>query len=75
MRAGLERCREIDAAAVVILGHPDFYPRFGFRPVARFGLSCAYDVPAEAFMAIELEPNGLRGAAGTVSYHPGFAGV
>jgi putative acetyltransferase len=75
VRAGLERCREIGAAAVVVLGHPDFYPRFGFRPVARFGLSCAYDVPAEAFVAIELEPDGLSGAAGTVSYHPAFAGV
>ena len=75
VRAGLERCREMGAAAVVVLGHPDFYPRFGFLPAARLGLSCEYDVPAEAFMAMELEPNGLRGAAGIVSYHPAFAGV
>jgi putative acetyltransferase len=44
-------------------------------PAARLGLSCEYDVPAEAFMAMELEPSGLRGAAGTVSYHPAFAGI
>jgi putative acetyltransferase len=75
VRAGIDRGREIGAAAVVVLGHPGFYPRFGFLPAARFGLTCEYDVPAEAFMAIELEPNGLRGAAGTVSYHPAFAGV
>jgi putative acetyltransferase len=75
VRAGIDRGREIGAAAVVVPGHPGFHPRFGFLPAARFGLTCEYDVPAEAFMAIELEPNGLRGAAGTVSYHPAFAGV
>jgi putative acetyltransferase len=75
VRAGLERCKDMGAAAAVVLGHPGFYPRFGFLPAARFGLTCEYDVPAEAFIAIELEPNGLRGAAGTVSYHPAFAGV
>lgn len=74
-RTGLERCRELGAAAVVVLGHPDFYPRFGFLPAARFGLACEYDVPAEAFMALELEPHALRGASGTVSYHPAFAGL
>ena len=75
VRAGLERCREIGAAAVVVLGHPDFYPRFGFLSAARFGLACEYDVPAEAFMALELEPHAFRGAAGIVSYHPAFAGI
>jgi putative acetyltransferase len=75
VRAGLESCADIGAEAVVVLGHPDFYPRFGFLPAVRFGLGCEYDVPAEAFMAIELEPHALRGIAGTVSYHPAFAGI
>ena len=75
VRAGLERCSETGAAAVVVLGHPDFYPRFGFLPAMRFGLMCQYDVPAEAFMAMELVPGALRGATGTVSYHPAFAGI
>jgi putative acetyltransferase len=75
VRAGLECCREMGAAAVVVLGHPDFYPRFGFMPAARLGLACQYHVPAEAFMAMELKPHAMRGAAGTVSYHPAFAGI
>jgi putative acetyltransferase len=75
VRAGLERCREIGAEAVVVLGHPDFYPRFGFLPAARFGLTCEYDVPAEAFMVLELERHALRGATGTVSYHRAFASI
>ncbi len=75
VRAGLQRCRELGAGAVVVLGHPSYYPRFGFSPAARFGIGCEYDVPAEAFMAIELCPGALHGASGTVKYHTAFAGL
>lgn len=75
MFSRIERCREIGVAAAVVLGYRDFYPRFGFLPATRFGLSCEYDVPTESFMAMELEPHAMSGAAGTVSYHPAFAGI
>ena len=75
VEAGLARCKELGAVAVVVLGHPEFYPRFGFVPAARFGLECEYEVPVEAFMAMELQPHALRGAAGKVSYHPAFGSV
>lgn len=52
VRAGLERCKQLPCGAVVVLGHPDYYPRFGFVPASRFGLACEYDVPDEAFMAL-----------------------
>ena len=71
--AGLDACRSLGAAAVVVLGHTAYYPKFGFVPAARFGLRCEYDVPPEAFMALELRPGALAGAAGTVRYHPAFA--
>jgi putative acetyltransferase len=75
VRAGLERCGQVGAAAAVVLGHPGFYPRFGFSPAARFGLACEYDVTPEAFMAIELRPGALRGASGTIQYHAAFRNV
>jgi putative acetyltransferase len=65
----------LGAAAVVVLGHPEYYPKFGFSPAARFRLASEYDVPAEAFMALELRPGALRGGSGTVKYHPAFAEV
>jgi len=68
VRAGLEACKEIGAGAVVVLGHSDYYPRFGFTAAVNFGIGCEYDVPAEAFMALELRPGYLRGASGTVKY-------
>ena len=73
VKAGLERCKELGVVAVVVLGHPEFYPKFGFAPADRFGLRCDYDAPAEAFMAIELRAGGLRAASGTVKYHAAFS--
>lgn len=73
--AGLQRCRELGAGAVVVLGHPDYYPRFGFRPAVEFGLHSEYQVPNEAFMALELEPAYLDGVDGLVRYHEEFAAL
>jgi len=75
VRAGLEACRRLPADAVMVLGHPAYYPRFGFAPGVRSGLGCEYDVPAEAFMVLELRPGALRGATGTVRYHAEFASL
>jgi putative acetyltransferase len=72
VRAGLDASRKRGAAAVVVVGHPAFYPRFGFIPASRFGLRCEYEVPDDVFMALELRPGVLR-TGGFVRYHPAFA--
>jgi len=72
VRAGLEACKQIGAGAVVVLGHSDYYPRFGFTAAVNFGIGCGYDVPAEAFMALELRPGYLRDASGMVKYLAAF---
>lgn len=69
VRAGIETCREAGYKAVVVLGHAGYYPRFGFQPASAFGIQCAYDVPDEAFMALELVPGALKNLHGTVHYH------
>ena len=74
VRAGIEACRKAGAGAVVVVGHPAFYPRFGFVPASRLRLRCEYDVPDEVFMALELVPGVLAGRSGLVQYHPAFAG-
>ncbi|HEY8518334.1 MAG TPA: N-acetyltransferase [Candidatus Binatia bacterium] len=68
--AGLEECRSLGAAAVVVLGHAAYYPRFGFRPASLFGLRSEYDVADDVFMALELRDGTLAGVSGTVRYHP-----
>ncbi len=70
---GLDRCRRVNAAAVVVLGHAQYYPRFGFIPASRLSLRCEYDVPEDVFMVRELRDGALRGFSGTIRYHPIFA--
>ncbi|MEG4028865.1 MULTISPECIES: N-acetyltransferase [unclassified Microcoleus] len=70
---GLKECGRSGFQAVVVLGHPDFYPRFGFIPASRKSLKCEYDVPDEAFMVLELESGALQDCSGTVKYRSEFS--
>jgi putative acetyltransferase len=72
---GLRRCAKLGYGAAVLLGHPSYYPRFGFLPADRFGLRCEFPAPPEAFMALELAPGGLDGEPALVRYHPAFSDV
>jgi putative acetyltransferase len=71
---GLARARERGAGAAVVLGHPDYYPRFGFAVSTKYGIHYP-EVPEDAFMAAELVPGALVAAAGAVRYHPAFDDV
>lgn len=75
VRAGLNECKRLGFGAAVVLGHPTYYPRFGFSSSARFGIGCEYDVPEEAFMVVELQAGFLNGTSGKVKYHPAFSEV
>lgn len=57
-------------AAVVVLGHPDYYPRFGFERASRFGLRWEHPCDDAAFMALALVPRALDDCAGVVGYRP-----
>ena len=73
VKRGLSIMRERDCPFVIVLGHVEYYPRFGFVPASRFGLQCQWDgVPDDVFMAIELKPDGLRGIRGIVRYRDEF---
>ena len=72
---GLRQCKHSGYAAVVVLGHPDYYPRFGFVPSVNYGIKTEYDVPAEVFMIKELQNGALDGWSGTVRYHQAFKDV
>jgi putative acetyltransferase len=73
VRAGLDACRDAGFGAVVVLGHPDYYPRFGFEPASRRGVTTEYDVPDPVFMLLELTPGGADALQGVARYHPAFA--
>lgn len=72
METGLAKCQAAGHRVVLVLGHPTYYPRFGFQPAADFGISCAYDVPEDAFMALELQRGALANVSGVAHYEPEF---
>jgi putative acetyltransferase len=70
VRRGLDQLREQGERIVIVLGHPDYYPRFGFSVGKASGLESPF--PAEAYMALELEPGALSGVRGKVGYPMAF---
>jgi putative acetyltransferase len=73
--AGLRECAEAGCQVVVVVGHPEFYPRFGFRRGSSYGLRSEFDVRDEVFMVAELTSAALAGRAGLVRYLPEFSGA
>jgi putative acetyltransferase len=71
---GLEVSRENDCDAVVVLGHTDYYPRFGFSRASDLGLDNEYGA-GDAFMVLALSDRALEGVGGMVRYAPEFAAV
>jgi putative acetyltransferase len=63
------------AGFCVVVGHADYYPRFGFVRASRFGIRWDAKVPDECFLVRELTPGGLAKVSGVVRYAPEFAAV
>ena len=75
LRRGLDDARALGHAVVIVVGHPAFYPRFGFVPAKPLDIRAPFEVSSAAFMALELRPDALRGVRGEVRYPPEFADV
>ncbi len=73
VRDGLERCRSLGHRIVVVVGHAEYYPRFGFSSARAKGLETPFPVPDEAFMVLGLVPGALDGVSGLVKYPSAFA--
>jgi putative acetyltransferase len=71
VKVGLERSKQLGIALVVVLGHPSYYPKFGFKKASEYELANEYQAD-EAFMAIELKPGVLNDYKGLVKYAPEF---
>lgn len=64
----LQKAKELRFHSVVVLGHPEYYPKFGFKKASTWGIKAPFEVPDEAFMAMELGENTLDKVSGVVEY-------
>jgi putative acetyltransferase len=73
VRYGLDLLRSRGCPFVIVLGHPSFYPRFGFELASRHALRSQWEgIPDEAFMVRVLDPTAMVGVAGVARYRPEF---
>ncbi len=75
VKTGIENCSTQGYDAVVVLGHPEYYPKFGFVPSVKYGIKSEYDAPDEAFMVLELKESSLKDKNGIIKYHAAFGSV
>lgn len=75
IKKGLEVAKDLGFTSVIVLGHENYYPKFGFDPADKWNIKAPFDVPSNAFMAIELEQDGLKSISGTVIYPKEFETV
>ncbi len=75
VKEALNRSKSLGFESVVVLGHKEFYPRFGFIPASKKSIRPPFDVPDEVFMVLELKENALQGIQGTVKYPDAFQKV
>lgn len=75
VEAGLERLRDRGCPFVIVIGHPEYYPRFGFEPASGYGIQSEWDVPDEAFMVLMTDPSRMGGQTGVARYRPEFGEV
>lgn len=74
--AGHQRARELGYGSVILVGHPQYYPRFGYKPCVTWHIKSPIDLPSDdVFMALELTKGALHGVSGTVVFPPEFADV
>jgi predicted N-acetyltransferase YhbS len=69
---GLQEAKKLGFDSVIVLGHDNYYPKFGFKKASTWNIKCPFEVPDEAFMGIELTKEALQNKAGTIEYPDEF---
>ena len=73
VRTGIEKLKKRQCPFIIVLGHAEYYPRFGFEPASRYGIRSEWEVPDDAFMILVIGEFGMRGGMALAKYRPEFA--
>lgn len=69
---GIKKSKELGYQHIAVLGHPNFYPKFGFQISKCYNIESPFPVPDEVFMVMELQEGSLKNGKGKVKYPPAF---
>ncbi|MBE4909959.1 N-acetyltransferase [Bacillus luteolus] len=72
IKESLQKAKLLNYDSVIVLGHPNYYPKFGFKKASLWNIKVPFEVPEELFMALELRENALTNVSGKVEYSSAF---
>jgi len=72
VKKGIKMAKKLGFDSIIVIGHKEYYPKFGFQRASKWNIKCPFEVPDEVFMAIELTEKAFEGKAGTVEYPDEF---
>jgi len=75
VEAGNRKLKESGCPFIIVVGHPNFYPRFGFKPASTCGITCEWEMPDDVFMVLALDDSKMAGVSGLARYRPEFSTV
>ena len=75
VEAGNRKLKDAGCPFIIVVGHPDYYPRFGFTPASEHGIKCEWDVPNDVFMLLVLEQAKMESVSGLATYRHEFSSV
>jgi len=75
IEAGNRKLKDAGCPFIVVVGHADYYPRFGFRPARPLGITSEWEVPDNVFLIAVLDPEKMQGVAGMIKYRHEFSTV
>ena len=72
IQRSLEIAEELNFDSVIVMGHSEYYPKFGFKKASNWCIQAPFEVPDEFLMAIELKKNALDKTSGIIQYSDAF---
>jgi len=75
IEAGNRKIKDAGYSFIIVVGHPEYYPRFGFRPASEYGIKCEWEVPDDVFMVLILDQAKMQGLSGVAKYRHEFSTV
>jgi len=75
VEAGNRKLKDAGCPFIIVVGHADYYPRFGFTPASEHGIKCEWDVPNDVFMLLFLNETKMQGVSGFARYRHEFSSV
>jgi putative acetyltransferase len=73
IEAGVQKLKDAGCPFIIVLGHANYYPRFGFKPASTLGIKCEWEVPDDVFMVLVLDQEKMQGVSGLAKYRHEFS--